>query len=64
MLAFPLQTPGKWYKKTDIIKEKDGVMKYGARNKIFGEVESIKEGTVMCEVILLTNALPTGDEHE
>jgi molybdopterin-binding protein len=27
-------------------------MKYGARNQIVGEVESIKEGTVMCEVKL------------
>jgi len=27
-------------------------MKYGARNQIVGEVESIKEGSVMCEVKL------------
>jgi len=27
-------------------------MKYGARNQILGEVESIKERTVMCEVKL------------
>lgn len=25
-------------------------MKYGARNQIIGKVESIKKGTVMCEV--------------
>jgi molybdopterin-binding protein len=25
-------------------------MKYGARNQIVGKVESIKKGTVMCEV--------------
>jgi molybdopterin-binding protein len=27
-------------------------MKYGARNQIVGEVESIKEGSIMCEVKL------------
>jgi molybdopterin-binding protein len=27
-------------------------MKYGARNQIVGEVESIKEGSVMCKVKL------------
>ncbi|HBH88192.1 MAG TPA: molybdenum-pterin-binding protein [Syntrophaceae bacterium] len=35
-----------------IIEEKEDVMKYGARNQIDGEVFSIKEGTVMCEVTL------------
>lgn len=32
--------------------EKEDVMKYGARNQIIGEVEGIKEGTVMAEVKL------------
>ena len=29
-------------------------MKYGARNQLIGKVESIKKGTVMCEVKVKT----------
>ena len=34
------------------MKEKENVMKYGARNQIVGKVENIKKGTVMSEVKL------------